>query len=134
MDFDLEEAKSKSNENPVYYVSYAYARICSILSTVKNYQKCDNYITIKDESAYNVLEKVYEFPEVVQTAAKKELPHLVTQYAYDLATLFHNYYAKNRIITDDETTTNENLCLISAVKITINNALNLIGVYPPEKM
>ena len=134
MDFDLTEAKSKSNENPVYYVSYAYARICSILNSAKMMPNVDKYTTLNNESAYNVLEKLYDFPEVVKNAATRELPHLVTQYAYELAGLFHAFYSKTRILTDNEKETSENIDLIKAVKITLENALNLIGVIPPEKM
>ena len=86
------------------------------------------------EKVYNVLEKVYEFPEVVKTAATKELPHLITNYVYELAGLFHMYYAKKRVLTEDEEETLENLNLIKCVKQTLFNALNLIGVIPPEQM
>ncbi len=134
MDFDLTEAKAKNNENPVYYVSYAYARICSILKEKENTEKIEKYWTLDNEDAYNVLEKVYEFPEVVKNAALKELPHLITKYVYDLATIFHAFYSKNRILVADEQETKENLDLIKAVKITLENALDLIGVIPPEKM
>lgn len=134
MDFNLTEAKSNSNENPVYYVSYAYARISSILNDYKINKKVDKYIAINDKTSYNVLEKVYEFPEVVKNAAIKELPHLITNYVYELASLFHLYYAKHRIITDREEETLENINLIKCVRQTIKNALNLIGVEPPEKM
>lgn len=134
MDFDLQLAKSMSNENPVYYVSYAYARICSILRE-KNHDKIiKKYVAINDETSYNVLEKVYEFKEVVEKAALKELPHIITNYVYELASLFHLYYAKTRILTDDEEETLEKINLIKGVKQTIWNALNLIGVEPPEKM
>ena len=134
MDFDLNLAKSKSNENPVFYVSYAYARICSILEDCEINENIEKYIAINDKLSYNVLEKVYEFPEVVKNAALKELPHLITNYVYELASLFHLYYAKNRVLTDNEQETLENLNLIKCVKQTIFNALNLIGVIPPEQM
>ena len=134
MDFDLNLAKSTSNENPVYYVSYAYARICSILREKDCEQNIKKYVAINDESSYNVLEKVYEFPEVVENAALKELPHLITNYVYELASLFHLYYAKNRILTENEEETLERINLIKGVKQTIFNALDLIGVVPPEKM
>ena len=134
MDFDLTEAKAKSNENPVYYVSYAYARICSILNSQENKEKITNYTTLNNNDAYNVLEKVYEFPDVVKDAALNELPHLITKYAYDLATEFHAFYSKKRILTEDKQETQENLDLIKGVKITLENALSLIGVIPPEKM
>ena len=134
MDFDLNLAKSNSNENPVFYVSYAYARICSILREKDNSKLFEKYVALNDESSYNVLEKVYEFPEVVENAAIKELPHLITNYVYELASLFHLYYAKTRILTDNEEETLERINLIKCVKQTIFNALNLIGVVPPEKM
>lgn len=134
MDFDLNLAKSKSNENPVYYVCYAYARIASILKEVNYDEILTKYDTLNDEDTYNVLEKVYEFKEVVKNAAKKELPHLITNYVYDLANIFHNYYSNVRIITEDEKATKEKIMLIKAVQQTIKNALNLIGVIPPEKM
>ena len=100
---------------------------------------CDNNIpekfeTLNSVDTYNVLEKVYAFPEVVENAALKELPHLVTSYVYELANIFHTYYSKNRILTDNEQETMENILLIKGIRQTIYNALNLIGVIPPEKM
>lgn len=134
MDFDLDLATKKSNENPVYYVCYAYARICSILKQNNVIKLVEDYHSINSEEAYNVLEQVYKFKEVVLNAAKKELPHLITNYAYTLAEAFHSYYSKNRIITDNLEETNENLNMIQAVKVTLLNALELIGVIPPESM
>ena len=84
--------------------------------------------------SYNVLEKLYEFPSVVKNAAEKKLPHLITNYVYELASSFHLLYSKKRFITDNEDETMENLNFLSAIKITIKNALDLIGVIPPEKM
>lgn len=134
MDFDLALAKSTTNENPVFYVCYAYARICSILNSRENDKLLDKYIAISDKTSYNVLEKVYEFPKVVENAALKELPHLITNYVYELASIFHLYYQKTRVLTDDEEQTLENINLIKCVKQTLFNALNLIGVIPPEQM
>lgn len=136
MDFDLELAKKESSENPVYYISYAYARICSILKDQKlpevNIKYTSNLVNNPD--VCKLLEKVYNFPEVVILATSKELPHLIANYCYELANLFHIYYSKYRIITDNEVETAEGLNIIMAVKITLFNALNLIGVIPPEKM
>ena len=134
MDFDIELAKSKTNENPVFYVCYAYARICSILSKYKNIKSVDKYETIKEEDAYNLLASVYRFPDVVISACEKEMPHIITNYVYELASLFHTFYEKCRIISDDEKETLEKLNLINAVKITLKNALDLIGVIPEERM
>lgn len=136
MDFDIDLATKQTNENPVYYIQYAHARICSILDSADVKEVEDNYRfeTLETEDAYNVLKKVYEFKDVVAKAASKKEVHLITNYAYDLATAFHSYYAKEKVITEDEKYTNERIMLIRAVKITIANALNLIGVSSPEKM
>jgi arginyl-tRNA synthetase len=134
MDFDLNLAKKNSSENPVYYVSYAYARICSILNKYNKDTNVTEYLTLNNDDAYDILEKVYAFPEVVENAAKKELPHLITNYVYSLAQSFHEYYDKVRIISDDEEATQENINLLKAVKITLANALDLIGIIPPESM
>lgn len=134
MDFDLNLAKSKSNDNPVFYVCYAYARICSILKDKESDKLIQKYIAINDKPSYNVLEKVYEFPEVVENAALKERPHIITNYVYELASVFHAYYGEKRILTDNEEETLENINVIKCVKQTLFNALNLIGVIPPEQM
>ena len=134
MDFDMKLAKEKSSENPVYYVSYAYARICSILNDYEDIGTIDDYSCIKNEDTTKLLSVVSQFPDVVKKAATKELPHLITNYVYDLANTFHAYYSKNRIIVDDKDVLKANLNMIKAVKITIKNALDLIGVIPPEKM
>ena len=136
MDFDVDLATTKSTENPVYYIQYAHARICSILNSYKVEELTPDYKfeTINDESAYNVLSKIYEFKETVEKSATKKEVHLITNYAYELANLFHSYYASEKIITDDEKKTKERIYLINAVKITIANALKLIGVTSPEKM
>lgn len=134
MDFDIDLAKSKSNDNQVYYVCYAYARICSILNKYDNVKKVENYNNVAEEDAYNILASIYSFPDVVKSACIKEEPHLITNYVYELASLFHTYYEKHRIITEDENKTNENLNIIKCVQITLKNALNLIGVEPDERM
>jgi len=133
MDFDMKLATAKTNDNPVYYIFYAYARICSILREKDINYETSEYNTY-DENAYNLLQKIYEFPSIVEDSAIKRLPHLVANYVYDLANLFHSFYASNRIICEDELKTKENINLIKAVKITLKNALNLLGVNPPEKM
>ena len=134
MDFDIELAKSKSNDNPVFYVCYAYARICSILSKYPDLKTVSSYESLNNESAINLLTHIYNFTDVVKSACNKEMPHIITNYVYELASLFHAYYEKCRVITDDEQTTLENLNLINAVKVTLYNALNLIGVVPDERM
>lgn len=133
MDFDMNLATKKSNDNPVYYIFYAYARICSILEKYDKKIKIENYKTF-DQNAYSLLGKIYEFPYIVQDSAKKRLPHLIANYVYELATEFHSFYSSNRIITDSEEKNNENINLIKVVKITLENSLDLLGVVPPKKM
>lgn len=134
MNFDITLATKKSNENPVYYVNYAHARICSILKEHDKNEIINEYTTINSIYAFELLNKVYEFKSIVEASALKKMPHLITNYVYDLATLFHSYYSHEQIISDDIKYTNERINLIKTVKITINNALNLIGVKALEKM
>ena len=136
MDFDIDLAKKKSNENPVYYICYAHARICAILNTneIIDFNEKYKFETIKSDLAYNVLAKVYEFQEVAQKCALRKEIHLIANYVYDLASAFHSYYGNEKIITDNEKETKERLMLINAVKIVIANSLRLIGVQAPEKM
>lgn len=134
MNFDIDLATKQSNENPVYYVEYAHARICSILRNMNNIEKLENYETITSEESFELLNKVYEFKDIVEMSAQKRMPHLITNYVYELATLFHSYYSHEKIISDDIKYTMERINLIKTVKITIKNALNLIGVEALEKM
>ncbi|MDD2489654.1 MAG: arginine--tRNA ligase [Bacilli bacterium] len=134
MDFDLDLATKRSNENPFYYVGYAYARICSILRSVNKIKEVEKFETIDSIYAYDMLEKLHEFKEIVENSAKNHLPNLITSYLYDLASLFHIFYTNEKILSDDEKQTNERLQLIKAVKIVIRNGLNLIGVEAPERM
>ena len=136
MDFDINLAVKKSSDNPFFYVGYAHARICSILKEAeeKNMSLKTDVKNIINEDSKALLLKVYEFCDTVELAALKKEPHLITNYVYDLASLFHNYYGKHRILTDDDITSSEHLALIKVVGITINNALKLIGVDAPSKM
>ena len=135
MDFDLNLATKDSNENPVYYIEYANARISKILNSYKKEINIKNkYNTIDDPLAYNIMNKLLSFTDIVISAANKKQPHIICNYVYELATLFHSYYAKEKFITDDEEYTNERMALLKAIKIVINNSLNLIGIIPREEM
>jgi len=136
MDFDINLAVKQSSDNPFFYVGYAHARICSILKEAKEkgFEINTNIKNIMDVDSKALLLKVYEFTGVVENAAIKKEPHLITNYVYELASMFHNYYGKHRILTDDETASSEMLGLIKTVQITIKNALRLIGVNAPDKM
>ena len=136
MDFDINLALKKSNENPFFYVGYAHARICSIITeaNLKNINFATTYEKIYDDDSKALLLKVYDFSSVVEVSSGKKEPHLITNYVYELASMFHNYYGKHRILTEDIASSSQRLSLIKAVAITINNALNLIGVEAPNKM
>lgn len=136
MDFDINLALKQSSDNPFFYVGYAHARISSILedAKTKGLEINTNIKNIIDADSKALLLKVYEFTGVVENAAIKKEPHLITNYVYEIASMFHNYYGKHRILTDDEVTSSENLGLIKTVQITIKNALRLIGVSAPDKM
>lgn len=136
MDFDINLALKKSSENPFFYVGYANARICSILKDAKekNIDICTDIKEAIDIDSKALLLKVYEFTEVLVSAALKKEPHLITNYVYELASMFHNYYGKHKILTDDIKMSEKRLGLIKTVGITITNALKLIGVKAPEKM
>ena len=136
MDFDINLALKKSNENPFFYVGYAHARICSIINeaNLKNINFATTYKKIYDDDSKALLLKVYDFSSVVEVSSGKKEPHLITNYVYELASMFHNYYGKHRILTEDIASSSQRLSFIKAVAITINNALNLIGVEAPNKM
>lgn len=140
LDFDLELAKKQSTENPVFYVQYAHARVCSInrnahdsgltLPTAESVQAAT--LTLADELA--LVKLLSRYPEVVEGAALKYEPHRVTFYLQELAAKFHSYYNQHRVIVDDVATSEARLYLVNAVKIVIHNALRVLGVSAPEKM
>ena len=135
MDFDLSLAVKNSNENPVYYIEYANARICSILNNYhQEVKEIDNFHTINDPLAYTIMNKLMSFTDTIISASNKKEPHIICNYVYELATLFHSYYSKEKFITDDVEYTAERMALLNAIKIVINNALDLIGIIPRESM
>ena len=135
MDFNIDLALKQSNENPVYYIEYANARICSILKNYKKKEeKQDKYTTLNNEATYIILNKLISFEDVVISASLNKAPHIIANYVYDLATLFHSYYASEKMITDDELATSERINLIIAIQTVIQNALDLLGIIPREEM
>ncbi|WP_160034327.1 arginine--tRNA ligase [Paenibacillus sp. An7] len=140
LDFDMDLAISTSNENPVFYVQYAHARVCSVYRQAEEqgitvYPVRDVDLSkLTSEHEYNLLRKLGEFPEEIATAAKGHAPHRIVRYVYELASMFHSYYKAERVITDDAEQTQARLALLGAVRIVINNALKLVGVSAPEKM
>ena len=136
MDIDVDVATQKNNENPVYYIQYAHARICSILKSAKekNIGLSKTFRTIDNTYAYYIMIKLYYYKETIKVSAEKRLPHMITNYIYELASLFHSYYAQEKIITEDYEYSSERITLLSAINIILEDALNLIGVSAPNKM
>jgi arginine--tRNA ligase len=135
IDFDLSLAIKNSNENPAYYIEYANARISSILNNYKHEITAEeDYHTIKEPLAYTIMNKLLDFTDTVISTAEKKQPHIICNYVYELATLFHSYYSSEKFITEDEEYTRERMILLKAIKIVINNSLNLIGIIPREQM
>ncbi|MTI96421.1 MAG: arginine--tRNA ligase [Firmicutes bacterium] len=139
LDFDMDLAVSRSNDNPVYYVKYAHARICSMLRNATDQGIEDNdkqdLTTLNSEREFDLLKKVGEFPDIVAEAAERRTPHTVTHYGFELASQLHSYYNAERVIDpDNPSITRARLTLMKAIKITIKNVLNLIGVEAPEQM
>lgn len=140
LDFDLEVAKRQSNENPVYYVQYAHARICSIIRmaadrglAVPVYAGADLSL-LREKEEIDLIKAITRFPEVVEGAARTLEPHRLTFYLNDLAGIFHSYYNKNKVISDDSALTGARLFLVQSVRTVLRNALTMLGVSTPEKM
>src|SRR5687768_8624962 len=137
LDFDLDLAKSQSNENPVYYVQYAHARVCSVL---EQWGEDSTILVTADLSlltstAENALiSRLLEFPALVDSAARELSPHQIAFYLRELAADFHSYYNATRILVDDESVRLARLALASAVQHVLRNGLGLLGVSTPEKM
>ena len=138
MDFDLDLAKSQSNDNPVYYVQYAYARICQVFAAANerniDIQTVDNYSELTSETEEALLTALAKFPEVVQTAAKAYEPHQITYYLRDLANALHGYYNACKFLSSDAGIRNQRMALLTATQQVLRNGLHLIGVSAPEKM
>lgn len=141
LDFDLDLAKRQSSENPVYYVQYAHARICSIFGTAgQRGYGVPSFSDVSDIHRLNIPEEmalikaIARFPEVVEGAARTLEPHRLTFYLNDLAAIFHNYYNKHKVVSSDEELTAARLFLVKSIRTVLRNALKLLGVSAPEKM
>ena len=137
LDFDLDLAKSQSNENPVYYVQYAYARICSVLAQwngdLTTLEGVDTN-TLSNPGELSLLQKLIDFPDMIEAAAKEFSPHLITFYLRELAGEFHSYYNSTRFLVDETSIMHARLALIASVRQTLSNGLKLLGVSTPVKM
>ena len=137
MDLDLKLARSKDNNNPVYYAQYAYSRMCSILRNpqIPEFKSVDVYERLTDEKEMQMLKLISEFPKEVAADALNRKPNKMTEYIITLVKVFHSYYNSTKVNNpDDPELTNERIGLIKAAMITLKNALTLIGVSAPESM
>jgi arginyl-tRNA synthetase len=140
LDFDLELAKQKTNDNPVYYVQYVHARISSILRKAAEQgigavqwdaQAGEN---LQEAEEIDLIKAMARYPEVVESSARSLSPHRITFYLMQLSALFHAYYNKHRVLTEDNRLTHARLCLVAAVQKLIRNGLAVLGVSAPEQM
>jgi arginyl-tRNA synthetase len=141
MDFDLDLAKSQCNDNPVYYIQYAHARIASVLRQLRDKglqwdaaSGKQNLFRLTEAHEDALMVNLSRYPELVETAAISHEPHLLAHYLRDLANDFHTYYNAHQFLVDDDALRNARLNLIQASKQIIANGLNLLGVSAPESM
>lgn len=138
-DFNLDLARSQSNDNPIYYVQYAHARICTMLeqAEAKGFGTGEDFNAdlLTAEKETDLLKKLGEFPQTVNDAAGKQAPHKVTQYVFDLASLLHSFYNAEKVLDpDNPELTKARIALMKAVRVTLANGLSLIGINAPVKM
>lgn len=140
LDFDLDLAKSRANENPVYYIQYAHARVCSVFAQFA--QAGGDAVTLAhadsspltSDAELELMQKLAEYPEVVAMAARELAPHALAFYLKDLAGLFHSYYNSTRFLSDNVAERDARLALAAATRQVLANGLALLGVSAPEKM
>lgn len=141
MDFDLELAKTQSTDNPVYYVQYAYARVCSVFRQLTErgltWDKAQgelHLVRLIEDHEQQLLTALARYPEIIESSALNYTPHILAHYLMDLARDFHTYYNAHHFIIDDIELSQARLTLVFAVKQVISNGLNIIGVSTPETM
>jgi len=135
IDFNLDSAKEQSEKNPVYYVQYAHARICSILKKVKDLGfRTKNLGLLNHTSELELIKQLIRLPEIIEDTAKDYQVQRLPQYAMDLATSFHQFYRDCRVISENIPLSEARLALVLATKIVLENALDLMGISVPEKM
>ena len=141
MDFDLELAKSESKDNPVYYIQYAHARICTLIKKLAAQNMAwdsamglEQLEKLSEAAEINLMQQIELYPEVISNAANNHEPHQVAHYLKDLASHFHSYYNAHRMVIDDAELRNARMCLCMAARQVMANGLNLLGVDAPEHM
>lgn len=139
VDFDMDLAKAQSSDNPVYYVQYAHARLCSILRQAEELGDAGDPLEedlkrLNSSEERDLLKKMADFPSEIMVAARLMEPHRLARYVLDLAGLFHTFYNSQRVLVDDEGLRRARLNLVRAVKQIVSNVLRILGVSAPERM
>ena len=138
LNFDMDLAKDESDENPVYYLQYAHARLCNILkhADTQGYKLDENIdltpLTLNSE--INLIKLLLEFPNIIEKTKDNLEPQSIANYLQNLAGMFHKYYAKERVVTEDTDKTAARLVLVKALQIVLSNGLSILGIHAPEKM
>ena len=138
LDFDLELAKKKANENPIFYIQYAHTRCCGILREAEKNQSAStdrvDFGLLKEPLEHQVIKKISLYPDVMYRCIKNLSSHHLATYLLDFAGLFHRYYDTHRVVTQDPSLTQARIALIKSIKITLRNGLSLLAISAPEKM
>ena len=140
LDFDLELAKKETPDNPVFYIQYAHARICSIFRAAEengliwDSSAGVDLAPINEDEEFAIIQAILAFPEIVEKSARALEVHRISHYLLDLVSRFHGYYSRHRVISDDKSLTQARLFLLDALRITIRNGFELMGISSPEKM
>jgi arginyl-tRNA synthetase len=140
LEFDLDLATKKSQENPVYYVQYGFARLCAILRqaeekgvVIPDFSDIDSSLLVEPEEL-NLLKTMSSFPQVIESSALDLAPHKIIFYLMELAGQLHSYYNKHKVLTDNVPLSGARLCLIRAIQVVLKNGLNMVGISAPERM
>ena len=140
LDFDLELAKKETPDNPVFYIQYAHARICSIFRAAEengviwDSSAGVDLAPLNEDEEFAIIQAILSFPEIVEKSARALEVHRISHYLLDLVSRFHGYYSRHRVISDDKSLTQARLFLLDALRITIRNGFELMGISSPEKM
>jgi len=134
LSFDMNLAKEQSEKNPVFYVQYAYARICSILEKAGNIGETKGLDLLKDKREIELMKQILKFKEIIEDTVEDYQLQRIPQYAIDLATTFHGFYQDCQVLVEDQDLKNQRLNLVLATQIALKNVLDLMGVSAPEKM
>ena len=137
LDFDLDLAKEQSKDNPLYYIQYAHARICSVLnkSDIDVDKLSDSDLTLLELDKEVELQKILkQYPKLIERAALSSEPHLICYYLKDLAGIFHSYYNSEKFLVEDQSLMSSRLFLLSGVKQVIHNGLSILGINAPQEM